>query len=240
MLTAPDKGESGLWLTISAIAARKSVTKQTISERVARLEREGKLKTRPGRGNAKLVDLAEYDRAVGETTDLIRGQAAETVRSRARESEPSSRSNGELRTSVSSPPASEPTFSDAQKQKAFYEAGIRALDYAERTGEVLPVNGPNGIAAAMAVAGTKILTAITRLQTRAAELATAVVKEGETGARRVLKEMERDLRQEIGRVLRLLEEDGRRQEVGGGCEIEIALPGDVATPNSFDPTSKDS
>lgn len=239
MLTTPDSGGSGLWLTISAIAARKSVTKQTISERVARLVREGKLRTRPGRGNAKLVDLAEYDRAVGETTDLIREQAAATLRHRAGEAQPSPHRGGDLGAPANGAPALEPTFSDAQKQKAFYDAGIRALDYAERTGEVLPINGPNGVAAAMAVAGTKILTAIARLQTHAAELATAVAKEGETGARRVLKQMEHDLRQEIGRVLRVLEKDGRQQESDGRCEIDIALPSDEAMPTSFEPTSQD-
>lgn len=69
---------AGLWLSISEIARLKGKTRQAIAKRVAALAEDGLLETRPGENGTKLVNLAQFDRAVGEVGDAIKEGAAET------------------------------------------------------------------------------------------------------------------------------------------------------------------
>ena len=70
--------DAGIWLTITALAAHLGVAKATVSARVTKLEADGNLKTRPGKGKAKEVNLASYIAAIGETGDPSKEQGAET------------------------------------------------------------------------------------------------------------------------------------------------------------------
>ncbi len=67
--------DTELWLSQTELAEMKGVTRQTIWEKVTRLEQDGLLATRPGPHGTKLVPVAEYDRLVGETTDFARQKA---------------------------------------------------------------------------------------------------------------------------------------------------------------------
>lgn len=214
----PDIAETGLWVTITDLACRKGVKPPTISARVTRLERDGLLTTRKGRGREKLVNLAEYDRVMGEVGNLPKQQAASSVRT--------------MRSSTPVPrdAPSDPTFTDAQTQKALYDAAMKALDYAERTGELLPIAGQQGVAEAMAIAGEKIARVIKTLSHNSAELTGAAVKDGEVGTRRVLKTIERELLVTIGAAMRLVESDGKAHEAAGLCFVDLTVPDEVGEP----------
>ena len=60
-----------LWVSVTELAALKGVTKQTVSEKVARLEAAGQPPTKSGNGREKLVNCAEYDRALDEGNEWV-------------------------------------------------------------------------------------------------------------------------------------------------------------------------
>ncbi|WP_338821597.1 hypothetical protein [Bradyrhizobium septentrionale] len=77
---APQPPEDGLWLSVSEIAERKGVSKQAVSARIAPLIADGRLTVRPGKGNAKLINLAQYDLAIGQVGNAAREAGAATAR----------------------------------------------------------------------------------------------------------------------------------------------------------------
>lgn len=171
-------GSDGLWVSISDLAARKNVTKQTISGRVAKLVDQGLLSTRPGKGKSKLVNLAEYDRVVGEVSDLAKEQGAQT----------------KAATGDAAVVGRDPTFTREQTRRAGYEAELKRLDLEERLGRLRAVDD---IVAATVACGEAAVRAIESMTLRADEMASAVAKDGVAGARAVLKTMQFELRQKL-------------------------------------------
>ena len=192
MTLTPDTqgaGRDGLWVSVSDLAARKGVTKQTIAEKVARLEAQGLLSTRPGKGRAKLVNLAEFDRAIGETGDAIREMAAASARPSAPVTQPA-------------PEGADPILAKEQARRVAYQADLAKLDLDERLGKLLPVEH---VTAAMLRCAEALTRALEQMPTRADDLAAAVAKERVTGARAFLRAMGRDMRALLAREMRLLE-----------------------------------
>lgn len=72
----------GLWVSVAELARLKGVSKQAVHKRVNRLAAEGLVSTRK-QGRELHVNVAEFDRAVGETTDpaqaLRNGKPATTA-----------------------------------------------------------------------------------------------------------------------------------------------------------------
>jgi DNA-binding IscR family transcriptional regulator len=167
----------GLWLSISEIARLKGKSRQAIAKRVASLVADDLLDTRPGENGTKLVNLAQFDRAVGDVGDAIKEGAAET--------------RAEIETGEA--PAS-PALRDHQARAAQYAADLKFLDLEERLGRLVPVAEVKdaGMKAAEA-----IVRIIDRLPTFAEAVAVAAVKDGTQGARGVLKEIARELRTAI-------------------------------------------
>jgi DNA-binding transcriptional ArsR family regulator len=192
---APDDG--GVWITCAELARRKGVSRQAVTNRVSALEADGRIKTRKD-GRSRLVDLAEYDRAVGDTGDAAKEQAAETK-------------------SVKQTPA----LRDAQTERAQYEARLKALDLAERERSILPIGGPQGIAAASARVGEAIAQGFDGLPWHADDIAAAVSKDGVAGARRVLKAIAIAERQKVAALLMKIAKDGEAAEAAGPIETEI-------------------
>jgi len=120
----------GHWVSVSDLAKLKGISRQTASEKVARLESEGRLSTRKN-GRLRMVELATYDRLVGQVGDAAREIGAATKKS----VDETSGNGGALR--------------DAQTEKAKYETRLKALDFAERSGQVVPIKGEHGIEAAL-------------------------------------------------------------------------------------------
>lgn len=177
MSQTPDTTPDGLWVSGSELAKLKGVTKQTVSEKVARLVDAGKLEVRPGKGKAKLINVAAYDRAVGETTDLSRAQGAQTKLAADPDAAPR-----------------DPTFTKHQATRAGYEAELKRLDLEERLGRLRSVAD---IEDATVTCGETVVRLIDQLVLSADEIAAAVAKDGVTGARAALKNIQFDLRTKI-------------------------------------------
>ena len=105
--------DNGLWLSVSELARQRNRDKGSMSRRVARLEEQGLLTTRLD-GKTKLVNAAEFDKAVGQAGDAIKEQAAK----------PAEDSGG---------------LSAEQTKRTAYLAELARLDLEERQGKLVPV-----------------------------------------------------------------------------------------------------
>lgn len=188
----------GVWVTCAELASRKGISRQAATKRVTQLEEAGKIVTRRD-GRSRLVELASYDRAVGEIGDAVKEQAAETSREKAA-----------------------PAMRDAQTERAQYEAKLKALDLAERQGLILPIAGEHGIEVAAGKVGETLARELDGLVRHAEEILTAGTKDGVVGVRRVLREIAARTRAKIDRMLMALAAEGEANETDG--PIETLLP----------------
>lgn len=202
---------AGLWLTITELAERAGLGKPAVSERVARLERAGHLRTRPGRGRSKLVNAAEYDRAVGQVADLGRTQGALTRRGADPEAAPP-------------PPAAEsgePVYTREQARNMAYKAELARLELEERQGKIVSVDI---VRAAALRAGEEIVRVLDRLPQAADELAVALTKEGPHGVRLALKRIVLAMRADIDAALGAATAESLRAAPRAGAAAPEADP----------------
>ncbi|ABQ38505.1 hypothetical protein [Bradyrhizobium sp. BTAi1] len=175
---------AGLWLSVSEIARQHGKSRQAIAKRVDSLVEAGKLEARPGPNGTKLVNLAAFDLAVGETGDAIKEGAAET------------RAEAETGNTPTSP-----ALRDHQARNAQYTADLRYLELEERLGRLVPAAE---VKEAGQKAGEKIVSIVDGLPTFAEAIAAAAVKDGVQGVRGRLKEIARDLRAAIADAMEML------------------------------------
>jgi hypothetical protein len=212
-MDGPDQLD-GLWLSISEVARRRNVTPAAVWKRCQRLLRDGKIEMRPGRGRERLVNLAAFDRAVGEVTDLARQRGADMVRGLPLD--------GESIAAPAGTAAGGQTFSAAQRQSMVYQAGLRSLEYGERRGALLPIDGEHGVAKAAQLAGEALTAAVARLPLRAGELVAVGSAEGEIGVRRLLKDIGRELLAVYAKSLN--EIAAAANDADGGFVIDLPEP----------------
>lgn len=179
-----DHGEGGLWLTITELASREGVGKPTISEKVKALEADGLIKTKPGRGRQKLVNLAQYLTAIGKAGDAAKELAAET---RAAE--------------VPLDAPTQPGYRDAQTRRTQFEADLKELELRQRQGELVAAAD---LGAAAQTCMEAIVAVLDRLKVRAPDMAAAVGHDGERGARAQYARDTRDLRSAIAEAFNRL------------------------------------
>jgi hypothetical protein len=170
-----DELDRGLWLTVAEVARCKGITRQALNERVDRLASEGLIKVRRD-GRSKLINLAEFDRVVGEVGDAVKEGAAMT------------------RAEADGDAEKNPALRDHQARAAQYTADLKYLDLEERLGRLVPVAEVEDAAATCAEATVRV---IDRLPTYADAIAAAVGRDGPAGARAKLKEIARELRTSI-------------------------------------------
>jgi DNA-binding transcriptional ArsR family regulator len=170
----------GVWVTIADLAKMKGVSRQTAHERVTRLERDGLVRIMQ-QGRSRLVELATYDRAVGQVGDASKEIGAETKREAAPQA-PTLPQNATLR--------------DAQADRAQYEAKLKALDYAERTGQLVPIKGPHGVEAALIRLSEHLLRDLNQPLSWVSEIMEKA-REGEPALRRLLRGKIHEQRQAI-------------------------------------------
>jgi DNA-binding transcriptional ArsR family regulator len=172
----PDLLDLGLWETVAEVARRKGITRQSLNERVDRLESDGLITVRRD-GRSKLINVAEFDRVVGEVGDAVKENAAATARADAE--------GGDEKN---------PALRDNQARAARYAADLKFLDLEERLGRLVPVAEVEDAAQKCAEATVRV---VDRLPTYADAIAAAVGKDGPAGARAKLKEIAREIRQAI-------------------------------------------
>lgn len=193
------------WVSCAELAQRKGKSRQAITKRVNALEREGRISTRRN-GRARLVNMAEYDTAVGEVGDSIKEAAADTAKENGK---PASPENFALRT--------------AQADRAVYEAQLKAIDLAERQSKILPIDGPHGIHAAATRMGEKLAADINGMGRYADELTEAATSKGVAGVRQTLKRISAEIRKNLAASMMTLTSEGQAMEADGEIETEMDL-----------------
>lgn len=195
-----EAGGGGVWIACAELAKRRGVSRAAISKRVAQLVEAGKIDTRR-EGRSLLVELASFDRAVGETGNAIKEQAAETRKGVA---------------------ATSAAMRDAQTERAQYDARLKAIDLAERQRMILPIDGEHGIESAAIAIGVVLARELDGLIRHADDIAAAVSRDGVAGARRVLKEVGTKIRASTAQALAAIATQGQDAERAG--PIETLLP----------------
>jgi hypothetical protein len=175
-----DDDGGGLWVPIAELARRKGVTKQTMWEKVTKLEGQGLLTTKPGRGGVKLVNVGEYEFRIKETGDLAKEQAAATAQ-------------GNLE---------DPAYRKAQLQKVQAEAALKDFELRQRHGELVDITRVKEV---IAEVGEELRKPLDQLPSRADEVNAAAVSGGAAAVRNKLKEIGFELRAAFAEALRKLD-----------------------------------
>ncbi len=201
IVTEPQGGEGGVWITVTELARLKGVSKQTIAEKVNRLESEGRLTTRR-EGKKRLVELAAFDFAVGQVGDAFKELAVETGRG--------FRSD-----------ASAAGLRDAQTDRARYDAQLKALELAERKGLVVPLRGEHGLETGLATVAELIVRDLGAPMDWVGVIMQAA-NLGENAVRTLLREKIREQRAAIAQSLMKLAGDAN-DATADGFEIDLSL-----------------
>ena len=175
-----DLFDAGLWLSVADLARRKGITRQSAGERVDRLEADGKITVRR-EGRSKLINIAEYDLAVGEVGDAAREAGAATKADEAGD-DPKS-----------------PQYRDHQTREKQYAADLKLIELNRALGKLVPVDQ---IADAASRAAEAAIKAIDRLPSYADAVASAVARDGSPGARTKLREIAREIRVVLADAMR--------------------------------------
>lgn len=152
------------WATVSELARMRGVNKSAISKRVTRLEAQGLLHPKAGAHGTKLISLAEFERAVAQTTDAVR------------------ETNG--RKAQAAVSAADPILSKEQARRASYDADLKKLDLEERLGLLMPVEETRRVATDCAL---RLRQAVEALHSRAEEVAAAQARDGSAFARALVE-----------------------------------------------------
>jgi DNA-binding transcriptional ArsR family regulator len=206
LLNAHDGDALGHWVSVAKLAEMKGISRQSVSEKIDRLEREGRLQTRR-EGRSRMVEVATYDRIVGQVGDASREIGAESKRG----------GDGQLNESGA--------LRDAQAARAQYEAKLKALDYAERTGQLVPVKGDHGIETALVKVGEKILRDLGAPMTWVDEIMSAA-RLGEPELRRVLRKNITEMRRKIADNIMQIAGEAAAAENDGSVQIDLHFDGD--------------
>lgn len=184
MTEPPNNPNEGGWVSLTELAAIKGVGKAAMSERVSGLEAKGLVATRRGKGNAKLINLAEFDRATAGATDLAKLAAAATKR-------------------LTHSPATDTAanYTQAQALKMGYDADLARMKRDERSGQLVETARVRDAAAMIAEA---LARSLDQLPSQADDLAGIVAKEGAQGLRAALKDKARAIRADIAEKLAAL------------------------------------
>lgn len=209
--------DAGLWLSVTELAERRGVRKSTISEKVKRLVEDGLLTTKPGKGNMKLINVAQYDVAIGNVGDGAKEQGAATKAATAIENDtPSPRSSDGGR------------FRDEQTREKAYTADLKFIELERLRGNLLPVAEFDAVAEE---AAGRIADVVDGLLARDSELTGIAVKEGENGMRSALKRIARGQREQIVKAMKEMAAAARARAASdaAGVQIqdELALDGPV-------------
>ncbi|MDA9521645.1 hypothetical protein XI06_15165 [Bradyrhizobium sp. CCBAU 11434] len=210
--TRPDAPDTGLWVSISELAGLKGVKKQSISEKVSRLVDAGRLTVRAGKGRTKLVNLAQYDLAVGEVGDGARELGAATKAAIA----------GRSPAATTAPNADSGRYRDEQARDKAYSADLKFIELERARGNLLPVAEFDAVAED---AAGRIADVVDGLMARDSELTAIAVKEGENGMRAALKRICRANREAIVRAMKdmAMTARARAQAAAGAVPIQAEM-----------------
>jgi biotin operon repressor len=191
------------WQPLSALAERLGLTRQAVSQRVARLEGLGLITTRAGAGRTKLVNVREFTAASAAAGDAVRtlnGSGAKRGEKSA--APPSGRRRTEPETEME--PRGQLDLAYEQTRRTNISADLLELRLQQQLGQLLRTKD---VEAAMVRCAEAMVRIVNALPARAEELAAAVAKDGVNGARKWLRQLSVDLRTALANEMRLLAGD---------------------------------
>jgi hypothetical protein len=167
------------------------------------------LKPRAGKGGAKLINIAEFDRAAGEATDAVREL------------------NGSGAAALPAPGVQpgDPILAREQARRVSYEADLKKIDLEERLGRIAPLDRVRAAVAEFAqVLGRVIETRPSRVE----DIIAANAKGGMALARAVEKDERRALRADMAKAMDSIAEAAESEspavedDLAGGAELAPA------------------
>lgn len=177
--------DAGIWLSITELAERFGVAKATVSARVSKFEAEGIVKTKPGKGKAKLVNLADYESAIDEHGDPAKEQGAETKS-----------------TTADDPAQSrDPRFRDAATKEKEHLAQLAEIRVGKELGKYIEADF---FKPAVEECAEVILRILDRPLSKAADLEAAARSGGVNGVRVRMREIIREMRAAISEAMQRL------------------------------------
>lgn len=178
--------------TVGEIAALHGVSKQAVSKNLKRLVEAGDVPVeRDGRGRIVRVSLAHYDHARERFTN-----PAKTV-ARPGSSDTEGDAGERVATSAPRVPPTD-SFEEARRQNEWLKVTREKLRHQEEMRQLVRADA---LAEAMTIAGREIQAIIMRLPNRADDIALAVSREGQFGARTLLRTVAFELAEQIANRL---------------------------------------
>lgn len=156
----------GVWKTVSDIARAKGSSRQNISKKVSRLEKAGLVETKR-QGRFKLVNLVQFDKAIGEIEDPAKQLGNETTR-------------------ANKVVAGGHNYRSAKAEREGYLAELARLDLEERLEKLRPVDE---IADALVAMGREVLQSADAMATGRAEELFGAAQKGDLAAFRKKHQM---------------------------------------------------
>lgn len=179
-MTATDSNDNpldGLWMSVSELARERGVDKSAVSRKLQRLKDVGAQIATRKNGKSLLINVADYDVAVGEMGDRARELGEQTKKGTTS--------------------SSDPIYTREQARRMSYEADIKKIELMRLRGELIEVAN---LRDAAQVAGEAMVRAIDGWIGKAEQLA-ADANVSVPAARAFLKLAMNDLRRDLARVL---------------------------------------
>jgi hypothetical protein len=205
-MSEEEDSPQGLWLSLKELASRRGVAKSSLHERLGKLAQSHSISTRKEKG-VLYINVAEFDRAAGEATDL----RASTRHTPQRPDEPSDSA----------------IYTREQARKASYMADLAKLDLDERRGLLIEAAD---VEAAATHAAELVLHELNALVPLAEAHADIVAREGVIGLRRAYKEFVNGQRTAIADALREIGQNAADDE--GDDEAAAPAPSPEGTANA--------
>jgi DNA-binding transcriptional ArsR family regulator len=168
-----------IWSTATEIAERDGVSQQAVSKAIAKFAASGELPVeRDGRGRIVRVSLAHYDHHRERFTNPAKAKL---------------RPVGDLGPAGPANAAAD-SFEEARRQNEWLKVTREKLRHQEELKQLVRADV---IAEAQTIAGREIQAIIMRLPNRADDIALAVSREGQSGARILLRTIAFELAEQI-------------------------------------------
>lgn len=183
-----------VWRTVGEIAVLQGVSKQAVSKVLKRLVEAGDVPVeRDGRGRIVRVSLAHFDHARERFTNPAKAVA----RTASAEADGEGGERGVAATAGGRAPQAD-SFEEARRQNEWLKVTREKLRHQEELKQLVRADV---IAEAQTIAGREIQAIIMRLPNRADDIALAVSKEGQFGARTLLRTIAFELAEQIANRL---------------------------------------
>ncbi|MBL4732050.1 MAG: DUF1441 family protein [Rhizobiaceae bacterium] len=175
--------EAGVWMKVAELAKARGITRQSMSERVKKLEKGGHITTRK-EGRFVLVNVPEFDVAVSAHGNGYAEQSANT------------KSNLDTNSS--------PELRKSQALKAGYDAEMARIKLEREQGKLLEIKEVERAATKI---GLVIIRELEKLPSFARDIHNSAADESYSTIRSILRKVAHDCREAMAKELQKVSED---------------------------------